>query len=87
MSPYEIRILLDYYTMPGDPEAIEAPIGPDTLKCFIADGLLWPNPEGSLQLYRLTEKGEFYVKAGICNVPLPVQEFRIPARDGDKHAE
>lgn len=88
MTPYEIGILLHYYARCDDAPEINAPIGPETVKEFVDKGLLQYIPERDQAAHnpvklRLTERGYVYVKFGLCKVPLPVQEWRIPSCNGD----
>lgn len=80
-SPYEIRMLLHFHAI-----AEEHRDHPDrcmvyrpSVERLIALGLIEAvDPEKWHVSYRTTDKGAYYVEAGILNVPLPV--FAIPER-------
>ena len=79
MTPFEIDILLHYYTRPGDPSACvdNVPLWRPTLNMLMACDLLTVT-ESNGSTYRLTERGRYYVAHGICKVPVPVTTFTIP---------
>lgn len=49
-------------------------------------GLLEVEPKrSSPNRFKLTERGEFYVREGLCRVPLPTYAFQIPwGNNGDR---
>lgn len=81
MSPFEITILLHYYTTPG----VDVKTSADPMFCIgtmqklVHRGLLM-HSRGVEREFELTEKGQFYVREGLCQVPLPVSTFVIPPR-------
>lgn len=76
MSPYEIGILLHYYAFSGDYPKRNGELFIPTMGKFYSLGLVDSGePE---RAWKLTEKGQFYVKEGLCRVSLPVSEWRIP---------
>lgn len=78
MTLFEIGILLHYAARPGDPEAIDAPIGPETCARMLADGLLRRADVAGLHsaTFELTPRGYAYVDA-LQQVPLPVQRWVV----------
>lgn len=81
MSPYEIGVLLHYYSSACDHDDIHKnpPIWRPTIEKFIADGLLEsPGHDHWHRTYRLTERGKFYVVEGLCAIPLPTHKWEIP---------
>ena len=78
MTPYELRILLHYYSLPGDPEEIKAPIGPRTLTEFIRAGLIERSPEKIDDAdWHLTDRGLAYIKL-VLDTPFPVMQWVDP---------
>jgi hypothetical protein len=81
MSPFQIHILLHYYACVDDyphPQRIVE----EAAEPLLLEGLLVrriPAQEGPNNLYRCTEKGEFYVDA-LCNLPMPKAVWVIPVR-------
>lgn len=86
MTPYEIGILLHYFCRAADPTeeqfSMRAPAWRPTIDSLVEAGLIEFNANAvwSSATYKLTAKGEFYVTEGICNVPLPVADWKIPER-------
>lgn len=87
MSPYQINILLHYYTSPQahPSEQTGNALWHDTIQAFMEEKLMEPNPLASPpdldyepSIYRMTHRGQFYVSDGLCKVPLPEREWRIP---------
>lgn len=83
MTPYEIGVLIHYYSRACDHDDMHKnpPIWRPTIEQFLSDGLM-ENPADDCwrRTYRLTERGKFYVEDGLCTVPLPVNQWRIPDR-------
>jgi len=79
ISPFQVRILLHYYTTPGDAEEVlrNPPILPSTMEWFIENGLLEHCHDGTAS-FQITDKGTFYVREGLLSVPLPQTYWRIP---------
>ncbi len=83
MTPYEIEILLHYYYSAVDhPSMAEAgsnawAVNRDRLK--EKDLLMCRDSGGRGPVYKLTERGDYYVREGLLKVPLPVQRWEIPA--------
>lgn len=84
MTVYEMGILMHYYAQVGDPEAIHAPIGPDTCKRLMCADLLIQR-EGGPPYYRITQRGNAYVEA-LQRVPLPTQRWVVewPREESDR---
>jgi len=75
-----LDILLHYFCRASDPEAMDSPIWRETIHGFMDNDLLTPNADSARGTsYRLTERGEFYVRA-VLATPLPVSRWEIPAR-------
>jgi len=76
MTPLEISILLHYHVSADDYRNgdFSAPAVRNAIDEFRRDGFL---AEAVETYYRITEKGQFYVKA-LCAVPLPVTTWIIP---------
>lgn len=87
MTPYEIKLLLDIYAMGRDDDHPE-PIYEGTCKALCEAGLIQPNPAqpppGITKRFVCTERGRFYIEAGLMMVPFPVQEYRIPYGDNSE---
>lgn len=83
MSPYQIDILLWYYTRPTDHPDLERkpPVYEPIMQGFVADGLL--KPETERVRYSLTERGQVYVRA-LQDVPLPEAAWVIPRLQSGK---
>jgi hypothetical protein len=79
MSPYEIELLLWYRARSLDHPDMSKnpPVWKPTIKSFFELGLMESDPTSN-RCYSLTERGHFYVTDGLCNVPLPVNQWRIP---------
>ena len=79
MTPYEIDILLHYYSRAEDHEDIhrKPPIWQPTLRRFLDDELLQPTANGADVIYAISERGTAYVEA-LQRIPLPVQIWVIP---------
>lgn len=79
MVPYEIDILLHYYSRCEDHEDIvrDPPVWRPTMLRFIEQGLIEHSP-GDGVTYALTDRGKCYVEA-LQRVPLPV--WSMPACD------
>lgn len=82
MTPYEVGILLHYYSRVRDPDdyfPMSAPLWRPTIDRLIDLGLLEEETaEGRMRLWRLTDKGDCYVTQGVCSVPLPTPKWHIP---------
>jgi hypothetical protein len=92
MTPYELDLLLGYYTSP-DPNVRQCSILQETLNQFEADGILesyslteteFPGePDGEYHGgvakvgWRVTSKGRAYIEK-ILSIPYPEQEWRFP---------
>jgi len=78
MSPAQIEILLWYHTRAIDYEGeLGQKYVDEQTYHFVTEELL------SCELtrkpvYKITDKGAYYVTHGLCAVPLPVQTFTIP---------
>ena len=81
MTPFELDILLHYYSIAEDHPVVnrKPPIWPETRKAFLDEGLMELVPMGEVRwaTYRLTERGQAYIKA-ILEVPLPVKKWVMP---------
>lgn len=80
MTPYEIDILLHYYTRTTDHPDYHnpPPIWESTIQMFWREGLLRHNTHaGMARVYELTERGIVYVREGLCCVPLPTWAVRF----------
>ena len=75
MTPYEINVLLYYYSRVDDHEDIhrQPPIWEPTIEALMADGLLQCAGDGE-RAYKLTERGEAYIDA-LQRVPPPEQRW------------
>ena len=71
MSPYEIKLLLDIYTMPGWFEDRDEPILAGTISEFENSGLIVV--PGSFGSAKLTDKGRAHV-IQLCNLLCPVEQ-------------
>lgn len=87
MNPYEIGILLHYYTSPSahPHEGAGTDLFNETISAFLSEKLLTPNPVSPppdlaypQSAYKMTHRGQFYCSEGLCKVPLPTQEWRFP---------
>ena len=77
MSPYQLGILLHYYTRADDyPDVISPPpIWRETIDGFKRDDLLKDSRNEADASYEITQRGRVFVE-GLCNLPLPV--WRMP---------
>lgn len=75
-SPYELVILLHYYTTPGDYPHNDAPVWPETVQRLRGLGLLSGNLDVGSD-HRLTPRGKAFVELSLCGAPLPVQRWVI----------
>jgi hypothetical protein len=84
MTPIEIKILLHYYTMPGDYTGVgEGSVSHEqALDRFLQLGLLERSNEPGQQ-YTATEGVKVYVEA-LMAVPLPERKWVIPGSDRQK---
>jgi hypothetical protein len=75
MTPYEIDVLLWYYTRPGDHPDVQRdpPVWRPTIQNFIVDGLL-SQMVSETSVYVLTDRGAAYCQA-LQQVPLPEQQW------------
>lgn len=75
MTPYEIEILLFYYTRAGDhPTVFEnPPIWRETAEKFLSTDLLVARDTGT-EAYGLTERGRVYCES-LTRVPLPEPQW------------
>jgi len=82
MSPYEIGVLLHYYGSPEDPCEdkfnMRSVLWRETIDAFIQNNLIETDISENTRTYKLTERGEVYVKDGLLMVPLPVQSWHMP---------
>ncbi len=80
MTPFEIRILLHYYTASGDAEEVlrNPPILETTMKTFVELGLLEHSDGRGPGSFIMTPKGNFYVERGLMDVPVPVECYKFP---------
>jgi hypothetical protein len=69
MTPYEITILIWYYTRPVDWEDMSAPIWRETVRRFLELGLLEDSDKYGV-VYVGTEKLKAYIEQ-LCQTPLP----------------
>lgn len=78
MTPFELDILLHYYSCAGDHPVVQnnPPIWSETREMFLKYGLLSIATEGTAT-YKRTERLTVYIDH-ICSLPLPVQEWRMP---------
>jgi hypothetical protein len=75
-SPYELGILLHYYGTVG-PYPQHAPIWAETVERLVGLDLLKPDGFD----YRLTPRGDVFVRLSLCRAPIPVQEWVVPGRN------
>ena len=78
MTPFELDILLHYYSLAGDHEVVRnnPPVWKETRGFFLESGLLM-NDTGAINCsYCLTDKGHAYIEA-ILEVPLPVAKWIV----------
>ncbi len=77
MTPYEIDILMHYYTRPTDHSGIHDgnQLWRDTMADFLTLGLLDPN--GNDTAYVLGERGRVFIEA-IIALPLPERLWVMP---------
>jgi len=83
VTPFEIDVLLWYHARAGDhPKMAEnPPVWRPTINSFMELDLLEPMPKDDRTwnaCYRITERGDFYVRHGLCAVPLPEKTWQIP---------
>lgn len=80
MTPFEIRILLDYFQSPQKDTDLEHMKGWEVIRDkLLRQGLLQPDVNPAVNAdWALSEKGRFYVEQGLCKVPLPVEALTIP---------
>jgi len=76
MSPFEIEIAMHYYCRCGDSPDIKVPIGPQTIKEMVDQGLLTFDPSGAGQQYFPTEKLRVYCEA-LQAIPLPKRVWKL----------
>jgi len=82
VTPYEIKLLLHFYTTPANPVWENGDTIRDiTIGSFLKEGLLEIAPKGYGCDWKATDKLCCYVE-GLCALPLPVQVWEIPERDG-----
>jgi hypothetical protein len=81
MTPFEIDVLLHYYTRPTDHEVLQRnpPIWTETRTRFVADGLLEVS-SNRCTAFKITDRGRAYVEA-LQRVPLPIQKWVQPEAD------
>ena len=84
MTPFELDILLHYYTRCEDHEVVHRhpPIWPETRAALFNEGVIERVPKSSLTenytcTYRLTERGKAYIEY-VLAVPLPVVKWVLP---------
>jgi hypothetical protein len=83
MSPIGIHIMLHYYACVDDFREgdLTAPAVCDLIDAFTSEGMLEanepPRHPGYPTKYRITERGEAYVKA-LCSVPYPINRWVMP---------
>lgn len=79
MTPFELDILLHYYSSASEHEAVlnNVPIWPETREWFLRSGLLEPHASDHGASYRTTEKARVFIEY-IMSLPLPVQEWKMP---------
>lgn len=70
MTPYEIKLLLDIYSMPYWFEGRQEPIFLATVNEFVEQGLI--GTYGSLSNVKITPKGRAHV-IQLCNLPWPTE--------------
>jgi hypothetical protein len=83
VTPFEIDILMHYYTTPGDHERSAYPGVVEALADLARQDLLEPLPQPTEYgaNWRLTERGEVYCVA-LTRVPLPVKRWVMPGEAG-----
>jgi hypothetical protein len=69
MTPYEIKLLLDIYTLPNWDEGRSEPILPETLAKFEMLGLIVVQDD-SLTSIKITGKCDAHISQ-LCNLPFP----------------
>lgn len=75
-APIHLRILLHYYTTPGDfPE--QSPAVAEARERLTEDGLLEKTGPDEDTWRQITEKGKAHVEA-LCRLPLPEQQWVTP---------
>ena len=79
MTPFELDILLHYYTRIGDHPVVAANplIWPETREDFLREELLARTTEGSYSAYVITDRARAYIKA-VLALPLPVKQWVMP---------
>lgn len=86
MTPFELGILLHYYTTPvaHEQEDSPAPIWEPTIQAFISEKIIEPTPiapppdiDYKPSAYRLTQRGKAYIKY-VLAVPLPMMKWVLP---------
>jgi DNA-binding PadR family transcriptional regulator len=79
MTPYEIKLLLHYFTTPDDHPDVERdpPVWRPTIQQFLADGLLEHGDERDEATYRISDRGKAFCEA-LLVVPLPVMRWVTP---------
>jgi hypothetical protein len=75
LTPYELSILLHYYTCPTDWEEMDAPAWRETILKLTELGLLEEDKTNEA-CYRHTEKLVAHIEHILC-LPLPVQKWVI----------
>lgn len=88
MTCYELGILIHYYGSAEDHADLDRrpPIWQPTIDAFVSEGLLELNKriapaDGPQTVYVLTERGRVFVEQGLQQVPLPVQQWVMPAKE------
>jgi hypothetical protein len=85
MTPLGINILLHYHSRVddygGESRNWSAPAVVEMIDYFLKHGLLehkFYEKGTAVVKYKITKMGHEYVEQGLCRVPLPVNEWRIP---------
>lgn len=79
MTPYEIDVMLHYYTRVNDHECVvtNPPVWRGTVEAFLELGLLALAVQPSDVCYRITERGKAYC-GHLCAVQVPVCKWVQP---------
>lgn len=77
VSPLTLNIVIHYKACADDFPRMSAPAVGETIGILCDEGILRKGSAFEDQVYSLTDKGHFYVKA-LCTLPFPVSTFVIP---------
>lgn len=80
MTPYEISIALHYHSRTDDFDHNHGMIWEPTVKWFLEQGLLEPEPPEATRRFKPTQKLHAFVEM-LCETPLPIQKWIRPNLD------